>query len=459
MSAITNGSLQPTWFGHVQTSKDALILFEACLNGTLHHVPRRPHDRERSGLIKSGCVFIYEENASGIKRWTDGVPWSPSRILGNFLVYRELVKPFPPGEKKRATKKAVRTASRSAKPGEPYPRTNSTDSQPSITPPGQQTADLAPEDRESERALIGSLIDSYGFKEGGLVKKTMSVNVHGVHHHLVSYYTIDDASGDEPALKTPANDRRLVSIEPRHDLVARQSFRAPLDETDDGEAYMLAGGHPGGYQYGATYRPDLMLGHQSVQGGPIGMTYAGMPMSSSTFSPSMQSYAPTQGLQQNCYTASSAMPTNIKQDPYGSYSTNGYGSMRLQNLSISTDRHASLPQLGQYSYRGPTTPQSARPSLGGSHGPPSSQDARPLDPASWDRSGTPTTHGHVYAASSTPQPHSAGPYQTHNPQWGLPAGLMPRTETQWTGTEGSWQIDPTSATRHHTYQTAPQPNL
>ncbi|KAI1905849.1 Global transcription regulator sge1, partial [Ophidiomyces ophidiicola] len=101
----TAAVLEPTFNGYVASTHDALILFEACLTGVLHHVPRRPHDRERAQLVRSGSVFIYEENASGIKRWTDGVTWSPSRILGNFLVYRELDKPFPPGEKKRAMKK------------------------------------------------------------------------------------------------------------------------------------------------------------------------------------------------------------------------------------------------------------------------------------------------------------------------------------------------------------------
>ncbi|KAK5279304.1 Global transcription regulator sge1, partial [Cryomyces antarcticus] len=94
------GTLQPTYKGFVSDSADGLVLFEGCLAGKLNHVPRRPHDRERTSLITSGSVFIYEENASGIKRWTDGVAWSPSRILGNFLIYRELEKPFPPGEKK-----------------------------------------------------------------------------------------------------------------------------------------------------------------------------------------------------------------------------------------------------------------------------------------------------------------------------------------------------------------------
>ncbi len=282
-------SLQPTYHGHVATTRDALILFEACLSGQRHHVPRRPHDRERAQLIRSGCVFIYEENASGIKRWTDGVPWSPSRILGNFLVYRELLKPFPPGEKKRATKRAKRTA----KPGEPYPRPSGSESggpgsagmSPASPPPPmptapspsattttaaasasstaapttpatttlsaatmagtqQQTEGVATSaatspfrvgdtyDREMERSLIGSLVDSYGFREGGLVKKTMSVHVNGVHHHLVSYYKVEDVLNR--ALKVPSQDEMLRHIRPRPELTSRQNFRAPLDEFEEG---------------------------------------------------------------------------------------------------------------------------------------------------------------------------------------------------------------------------------
>jgi hypothetical protein len=95
----------PTWHGFIHTTMDALHVLEACLVGKLHHIPRRPHDRERGSIISSGNVFIYEENASGIKRWTDGVTWSPSRIMGNFLVYRELNEPFPAGEKKKAKKR------------------------------------------------------------------------------------------------------------------------------------------------------------------------------------------------------------------------------------------------------------------------------------------------------------------------------------------------------------------
>lgn len=172
-------------------------------------------------------MFIYEENASGIKRWTDGVTWSPSRILGNFLVYRELDKPFPPGEKKRAMKKQNRRPSR---PGEPYARNERPSEGFSPTQPGyngeRQASDL-------ERQLIGSLIDSYGFKADGLVKKTMSVTVQGVTHHLVSYYNVNDVVNN--VLRTPSQTENLQYIRPRPELTSKQSFRSPIEEVDEVE--------------------------------------------------------------------------------------------------------------------------------------------------------------------------------------------------------------------------------
>ncbi|EXJ85535.1 hypothetical protein A1O1_05899 [Capronia coronata CBS 617.96] len=234
-------ALQPTFRGHVATTQDALILFEACLQGHLSHVPRRPHDRERSTLIRSGCIFIYEENASGIKRWTDGVTWSPSRILGNFLVYRELDKPFPPGEKKRAMKKQQR---RPTRPGEPYARSDGgsfSDGQ--SGPLGGERSAAA----EVERQLIGSLVDSYGFKQDGLVKKTMSVTVQGVTHHLVSYYHVNDVLSSN--LRTPSQTENLQYIRPRAELISKQSFRSPIEEVDDVDGGQTAYGYrvnPGG---------------------------------------------------------------------------------------------------------------------------------------------------------------------------------------------------------------------
>ncbi|KAF2158079.1 hypothetical protein K461DRAFT_214358, partial [Myriangium duriaei CBS 260.36] len=205
-----SGPLVPTFHGFVHNSMDGLVLFEACLSGKLHHVPRRPHDRERTSLIKSGSIFIYEENASGIKRWTDGVAWSPSRILGNFLIYRELEKPFPPGEKKRAMKRKRSQAEGQGRRG-------------------SEENESAPEsERELDRQLIGSLVDSYGFRPDGLVKKTMSISINGVSHHLVSYYKVEDVKTNQ--LRRPMEDARLANIQVRPELYMKQNFRTPVED-------------------------------------------------------------------------------------------------------------------------------------------------------------------------------------------------------------------------------------
>ncbi|KAK5162817.1 Global transcription regulator sge1 [Saxophila tyrrhenica] len=240
------GPLMPTFQGFVSNTEEGLMLFEACLSGKLHHVVRRVHDRERPHLIKSGSVFIYEENASGIKRWTDGVAWSPSRILDNFLIYRELEKPFPPGEKKRAMKRK-----RQSVPGDPYPRRDSDENDvgdhfTSITPPTptangevkskQPTSEA---DKDMERHLIGSLVDSYGFRPGGLVKKTMSITINNISHHMVSYYNVDDVKNGK--LPSPQADPRLHGISIRPELYLKQNFRSPIE---DGEHLALDGSTP-----------------------------------------------------------------------------------------------------------------------------------------------------------------------------------------------------------------------
>ncbi|KHN97681.1 Gti1/Pac2 family protein [Metarhizium album ARSEF 1941] len=86
--------------------------------------------------------------------------------------------------------------------------------------------------KDTERALIGSLIDSYPFKPGGLVKKTISINYNGVPHHLVSYYNVDDAAAGN--LTTPSRSYGFSGISPRSELLVSQNFRAPIDEVQYG---------------------------------------------------------------------------------------------------------------------------------------------------------------------------------------------------------------------------------
>jgi hypothetical protein len=90
---------RPTFQGYVETPFDALLILEATLIGILQPIVKRLNTQERI-QIKSGDVYVYEERRSGIKRWTEGRVWTPSRILGHFLIYRETEKEFKKGQKK-----------------------------------------------------------------------------------------------------------------------------------------------------------------------------------------------------------------------------------------------------------------------------------------------------------------------------------------------------------------------
>jgi hypothetical protein len=74
------------FLGYVETTTDALRLIMAARLGIIPRITRRLNDSERRSMIRSGAVFVFCVEESGIKRWTEGLCWSPSRIVGNFLV-------------------------------------------------------------------------------------------------------------------------------------------------------------------------------------------------------------------------------------------------------------------------------------------------------------------------------------------------------------------------------------
>ncbi|KAI4758572.1 hypothetical protein E4T52_09244 [Aureobasidium sp. EXF-3400] len=231
-----------TWHGLIQDSVDALVVFEACLSGTLQHILRRPYDHERASLIRSGSVFVYAEDTAGIRRWTDGIAWSPSRIIGNFLIYRELEKPQPSSEKKPTIKRKRSSQERSVQATEGYQDSKEVDTSgyhrlPPIPPlpmsplnSKSSVPGMTDSDDKEKRQLVGPLVDSYGFKLDGLIKKTMSITFEGASHHLVSYYTVEDVK--QRKLLRPSNDIRLNGIAIRPELYIKQNFRTPVEEQD-----------------------------------------------------------------------------------------------------------------------------------------------------------------------------------------------------------------------------------
>ncbi|KAI1316217.1 hypothetical protein EDD11_010327 [Mortierella claussenii] len=191
-------SIVETFHGYIETTQDTLLIFEACRRGLLPRICRRLQEKERR-IVQSGTVFVFDERESGIKRWTDGLVWSPSRILGNFLVYREL-------DKRNSGKKDASPIDRASR------SSSSSDVESAL-------------EKNKERALVGSLTNSYRFKKNGLVKKTMSIVVNGVSQHLISYYSKDDVLAGK--LRTPSSVPELASLEISPEFLMKQNFRIP----------------------------------------------------------------------------------------------------------------------------------------------------------------------------------------------------------------------------------------
>ncbi|KAF7972220.1 hypothetical protein HWV62_18614 [Athelia sp. TMB] len=146
------------FYGIVNTTMDALLLVEAARQGKIPRIIRRLNNSERQEMVKSGAVFVFSVEESGIKRWTDSMLWSPSRIDGNFLIYTEMLERAPRKSQKRKKSKSDLT------------RTDAYDSSWPSTP-------------SSPNSVI---------KVGGMLKKTITVTTNDGDLHIVSYFLRED---------------------------------------------------------------------------------------------------------------------------------------------------------------------------------------------------------------------------------------------------------------------------
>ncbi|PPQ63234.1 hypothetical protein CVT24_005694 [Panaeolus cyanescens] len=195
---MTSNPDVPPFTGYVETTVNALRLIHAARQGVIPRITRRLNDSERRTMIKSGAVFVFSVEESGIKRWTDGLLWSPSRIVGNFLVYREINE---------------RTSSRSNHK-KPYPGDDS---------PTRALARKSSPDQMSMGFKGGS--DQGTFKIGGLIKKTITVTIEGSDLHLISYYTSEDVRSRK--LKRPSSRPDIMSLYMPPNIFRLTNFRVP----------------------------------------------------------------------------------------------------------------------------------------------------------------------------------------------------------------------------------------
>lgn len=74
--------------GCAHTEIECGLILEQAVMGRIRRIRRRMNERERR-CIKAGDIFVYSEEESKIKRWTDSRKWSPSRVHGSFMMYFE----------------------------------------------------------------------------------------------------------------------------------------------------------------------------------------------------------------------------------------------------------------------------------------------------------------------------------------------------------------------------------
>ncbi|KAF9648742.1 hypothetical protein BDM02DRAFT_3095860 [Thelephora ganbajun] len=164
--------------GFVETTADALRLIQAARQGVIPRITRRLNEEERVTIVRSGAVFVFSVEESGIRRWTEGLSWSASRIAGNFLLYREL---------------ASRNSGRTSYTGKA----------------------LQSDSAFSRRKVVPKESDS----------QTITVCADGTQYHLISYYTDDDFRSKR--LQRPIRRPDIMALGIPADLLDASNFRYP----------------------------------------------------------------------------------------------------------------------------------------------------------------------------------------------------------------------------------------
>nr|CAG8511597.1 13668_t:CDS:2 [Entrophospora candida]CAG8514098.1 7150_t:CDS:2 [Entrophospora candida] len=158
---------------------------EACHQGVIQRTARRLLEKEKEELC-GGKVYVFDEKESGIKRWTDGRLWSPSRIIKDFLVYRELS-----------------TRDRNIKRHEPIDEV--------------LQARIEAEGLKVHQCSKGTFI----LRNNGLLKKTISIKFNGSYQHMIIY---EDNRGREESLLPPKAFEELRYIQPSEDIIKSEKM-------------------------------------------------------------------------------------------------------------------------------------------------------------------------------------------------------------------------------------------
>ncbi|CAG8708267.1 18494_t:CDS:2, partial [Racocetra persica] len=173
------------------------MFIEACRLGILQKTSRRPLEEERQSLVP-GSVFVYDENEAGIKRWTDGKLWSPSRIYGDFLLYQELESRLNHIKKYEDLDESIRES-------------------------------IQKENKKFHVSNKGTFV----YSNEGLVKKTISANVDGSIQHMIIY---EDKQGHHDELYPPQAYVELSNLMPSPAITKSGALRRASSSSKTGNS-------------------------------------------------------------------------------------------------------------------------------------------------------------------------------------------------------------------------------
>ncbi|KNE69845.1 hypothetical protein AMAG_14374 [Allomyces macrogynus ATCC 38327] len=212
--------LPVTYRGYLATFEDALYLLEACRRGVLPRTTKRLSTDEKRRAVFHGAIYLFLEEESGIKRWTDKVDWSASRIAGQFLIYREIHNPAAAaasgaGKDTSAVKDANAATNPAALPATPTSVSTtatpvhcdaSDEDEVSLAP--STASSLAVPAKLTTPACAMARKNGFVIKPNGLIKRTISLQCDGATHHIVSYCFPDQVDD----LPRPSMDPRLAHL-------------------------------------------------------------------------------------------------------------------------------------------------------------------------------------------------------------------------------------------------------
>ncbi|KAJ2613762.1 Global transcription regulator sge1 [Coemansia sp. RSA 1365] len=192
----------------IATTRDALTIFEACRQNILPRVVRRLNECEKQ-QIQAGTIVVFDEKEAKMKRWTDGRLWTPSRIMNNFLVYRELDRKVPPNQEGLA---------------EITKWVSSLKSPTGTFPPGAHSSNKGVFFPKSHGLLKSTISLTVPDNESEFLNQTELRMPRSHQQHLISYFHPETSA----QLPTPEDMEELQGLRLPMPILQIQRFRRPL---------------------------------------------------------------------------------------------------------------------------------------------------------------------------------------------------------------------------------------